>query len=227
MLRILIADDHVLFREGARHFLSQLDDNVEVIEAGGLDSALAKIDDPGGIDLILLDLTMPGMARGGEKFDGLKAIREHAPAIPVVILTASESRSDVQQTLDRGAMGYIPKSANADVILNALKLVLAGEIYLPPSLVYSGAGLARPKTAWGGTTAIEGATSLPPITRRQRDVLALLGQGKSNKVIADELGISEGTVKIHVGSILKALGATNRTQAALTAIEMGLSSAGR
>ena len=111
------------------------------------------------------------------------------------------------------------------MILSALKLVLAGELYLPPSLVYAGANMAEPKTAWRG--AAEDAGSMPPITKRQRDVLALLGQGKSNKVIADELGISEGTVKIHVGSILKALGATNRTQAALTAIEMGLSSAVR
>ena len=215
----------MLFREGARQLLSQLDEIVEVIEAGNLEDALALTDNPGDIDLILLDLTMPGMGRGGEQFDGLQAIREHVPDVPVVILTASESRNDVQRALDGGAMGYIPKSASADVILQALKLVLAGEIYLPPSLVYASAGMAEPKTAWGGAATVEGAGSLPPITRRQRDVLALLGQGKSNKVIADELGISEGTVKIHVGSILKALGATNRTQAALTAIEMGLSTA--
>jgi DNA-binding NarL/FixJ family response regulator len=222
MLRVLIADDHPLFRDGLRHLVQQLDEQATVVEAGTLPEAhqLAS-GHSNGFDLVLLDLRMPGM----ESFEGIKVMKQAVPNARIVVISGFESRRNAEQSLEAGASGFIPKSAAINVTLNALKLIMLGEIYLPPTLMY-GANVAQEDEDAAHPTAPAprtfDPTLLAPLTQRQYDVLALLGQGKSNKDIADALGISEGTVKVHVGAILKVLGASNRTQAALMAIEAGL-----
>lgn len=223
MIRVLIADDHPLFRDGLHRLVEQLDDHVTVVEAGSLPEAQQfAANQEGGFELMLIDLRMPGM----DGFEGIRTLKKTVPGAPLVVISGFESKRNAEQSLEAGASGFIPKTASASVTLNALKLVLLGEIYLPPSLIY-GAQAAEEESAENGhptgpAPRTFDPTLLAPLTQRQYDVLALLGQGKSNKDIADTLGISEGTVKVHVGAILKVLGATNRTQAALMAIDMGV-----
>jgi len=220
MLRILIADDHPLFRDGLRHLVQQLDDKVTVLEAGTLPEALRLVESQGGdLNLLLVDLRMPG----AEGFEGIKALKSAAPKVPLVVVSGYETKRNAEQALEVGAAGFIPKSTSTSVTLNALKLVMLGEIYVPPSLIYG----PQPDDPDSEIASVPeprplDPARLAPLTQRQFDVLALLGQGKSNKDIADQLGISEGTVKVHVGAILKVLGAANRTQAALMAIDMGI-----
>lgn len=220
MLRVLIADDHPLFRSGLRGLLAKLDDQMSIVEAGNFGDARQRATES-AFDLILTDLRMPDM----EGFEGIRLLKSAARDTPVVVISGYESKHNAEQALAAGAVGFIPKSSSVEVMLNALKLVRLGEIYMPPSLIYGSQIQAdddasqRPTTP---TPRIFDPTLLAPLTHRQYDVLALLGQGKSNKDIADTLGISEGTVKVHVGAILKVLGATNRTQAALMAIDAGI-----
>lgn len=219
-MRVLIADDHPLFRDGLRILLQQLGDPVTVIEAGTLADALHLAQgNATTLDLVLADLRMPG-ASG---FDGIKALRAAVPNAPLVVISGYETKRNAEQALEAGAAGFIPKSTSSNVTLNALKLVMLGEVYVPPSLIY-GPQTEDPEAEIGGPAPAPAVdlSKLAPLTQRQLDVLALIGQGKSNKDIADKLGISEGTVKVHVGAILKVLGATNRTQAALMAIDMGV-----
>ena len=222
MLRVLIADDHPLFRDGLRHLVDQLDEKVTVVEAGTLPEAhqLAS-GHSNSFDLVLLDLRMPGM----DGFAGIRVMKDAVPNARVVVISGFESKRNAEQALEAGASGFIPKSAAINVTLNALKLILLGEIYLPPALMYGPGAQENDDDADHPTAPAARTfdpTLLAPLTQRQYDVLALLGQGKSNKDIADSLGISEGTVKVHVGAILKVLGASNRTQAALMAIDAGL-----
>jgi DNA-binding NarL/FixJ family response regulator len=230
MLRVLIADDHPLFRDGLHRLVARLGDPVEVVEAGNLpDASHLTAERPDAFDLLLVDLRMPGM----NGFEGITLLRKCIPQAPLVVITGFESRRNAEQSLEAGAAGFIPKSAPPDVMLNALKLVLLGEIYMPPSLIYgptTGRGPERgePSRTGGDRPSHRVDPALfAPLTQRQIDVLALLGQGKSNKDIAGSLHISEGTVKVHVGAILKILSASNRTQAALLAIDAGIAAHGR
>lgn len=208
-MKILIADDHALFREGMRHVLARLGDNVEIIEAGDCAQALAQVAAHPDIGLVLLDLQMPG--RDG--FAALETLSQQNPVLPIVVLSASENRSDMQRALDHGAMGFVQKSASASVMLSALRLVLAGGVYVPPAMVQSHAEV-EPVAPSGGEVA--------GLTPRQLDVLACVIEGKANKVIAAELGLTEATVKAHITAVFKTLRVTNRTQAALAAERLGL-----
>jgi DNA-binding NarL/FixJ family response regulator len=211
-MKVLLADDHALFREGMRHVLSGLADGVEIVEASDCEQALEAADAHDDIALVLLDLNMPG--RGG--FAALETLSREHLALPIVVLSGSESRTDMQRALEAGAMGFIPKSSTAPVMLSALRLVLAGGVYVPPELVQSGAG----------EPAIPLTENKPALTPRQIDVLARVVEGKRNKVIGNELGLSEATVKAHVTAVFKALGVTNRIQAARAAERLRLKPTG-
>ena len=213
-MKLLVVDDHPLFREGMRNILDALGTDVQVTEARDFGEALSALHPGADFDLILLDLRIPGM----EDSSGIKQLRDRAPDVPVVVISALEDRRVVADAFQHGAIGYIPKTSNSEVMVNALKLVLAGGKYLPPLM----AGAYDTGLGTRTEDVAKEASDTPRLTRRQRDVLALIGHGKSNKEIADALGLAEGTVKIHVTAILKALKASNRTQAAIAAANMGL-----
>lgn len=234
-MRVLIADDHELFRDGLRLVLNELGPDVEVLEASCYDDILQRLDSGISIDVVLLDLVMPGMPWT----DGLKTLRERVPSMPVVILSASEDRRLVLEGVRLGAAGFIPKTSSSRVMLSALRLVLSGGVYLPPTLIDDqggmGHGMNDPTALLDGSghhglvsslaptePAVSEAPDTSPLTPRQREVLALLGQGKSNKEIARILDLSEGTVKLHVTAILKALNVSNRTGAVVAASRLGL-----
>jgi DNA-binding NarL/FixJ family response regulator len=189
-----------------RHVLRQLTDGVEIVEASDCAQTLEAVDAHGDIALVLLDLNMPG--HGG--FAALETLSRERVALPIVVLSGSENRADMQRALQGGAMGFIPKSATAPVMLSALRLVLAGGVYVPPALVQF--DTSQP--------AAQSPQPAPALTRRQMDVLARVIDGKPNKIIAAELGLTEATVKAHVTAVFKTLGVSNRTQAALAAERM-------
>jgi DNA-binding NarL/FixJ family response regulator len=208
-MNILLADDHVLFRDGLSLVLGQLGDDIHLLVAGGFDDALDKARTCPDLEMALLDLNMPGM-------DGVRSIarfRELLPDTPVVVISASENVAEIGRLLDCGASGYIPKSSSARVLLSALQLVLAGGVYVPPVILSTPSDSASRDGKPG--------SQHPPLTDRQLDVLRLLLQGKANKVIARELKLSEGTVKIHLAAIFRALNANNRTEAAMSARALG------
>jgi DNA-binding NarL/FixJ family response regulator len=216
-VKILVVDDHPLIREAMTTVLQQLDPAIEVLEAGNCDDALATAAREPDLALVLLDIRMPGTSG----LDGLEVLRERHPGVPVVVLSASEDRNEVMRALDLGAMGFIPKSQSSRVMIGALKLVLAGGVYLPAEV------MSQPPSA-SAVAETEAQYQAKPttldlgLTPRQTEVLGLLIQGKPNKVICRELNLAEGTVKIHVAAILKALGVTNRTQAVVVVSRMGL-----
>lgn len=203
-MKVLIADDHSLFREGLQHVLSELERDIALLQAADCERALVLAGEHPDLDLVLLDLNMPGMSG----FEALERFCDRFPALPVVILSASSRRSDMQYALDLGAMGFVPKGATGQQMIQALRLVLAGSVYVPPALVRaSGESPALPQ---------------PRLTGRQRDVLALLAKGYTNKGIARSLDLAEATVKMHVSAIMKQLDVGNRIQAVLAAKRLHL-----
>lgn len=226
-MRILIADDHELFRDGLRLVLCELDSALEIVEASTFDQAIRRTEDGAVFDLVLLDLVMPGMTW----HEGLTALKRRVGETPLVVLTAAEDRRLVADAVRLGASGFIPKTSSSKVMIGALKLVLSGGVYLPPALLEDTA-VAQLKQALplGSDPAAAGMDPHAPggatpgtggLTPRQREVLALLGQGKSNKEIARALDLSEGTIKLHVTAILKALRVHNRTGAVVAAARLG------
>ncbi|NNE88311.1 MAG: response regulator transcription factor [Silicimonas sp.] len=211
----LIVDDHVLIRDALRGVLGAFDDVSEIIEAATAADAERALDGTPGIGLVLLDLSLPD--RDGLSL--LKSIRSGHPGTSVVMLSASEDRAKMNAALEGGAAGFIPKSATREVMQGALKLIFSGGIYVPPEI------LTRPVTppaAQPSPSALR-ATAKLGMTERQVDVLQLMMQGMSNKAICRVLDIAEPTVKNHVTAILRALGATNRTEAVVAASSLGLS----
>jgi DNA-binding NarL/FixJ family response regulator len=215
-MRILIGDDHLLFREGLRRLLEQLSADATFMDASTFDEALKLVQNHDEVfDLILIDLQMPGWPG----FSGLEQVCTTACDTPVVVVSASESQSDVRNSLDAGAAGFIPKSSSVKIMLSALNLVFSGGIYLPPSAIHADvAAKATPVSHDSDHNGDRGTGH--QLTQRQWEVLNCLREGKSNKQIAYELGLSEGTVKIHVTAIFKSLGVKNRTQAVIVASEL-------
>lgn len=207
-MRVLLADDHALFREGVRLVLENLVDGpLDVVEAGDFVQAVTALRGGAETDVGLVDLNMPGM----DGFDGIEALCRAAPNMHLVVVSASESPSDVRRALDAGAQGYIAKTSSSSAMMEAIRQVLTGETYLSPRLEVASAES-------GGIVRDQARNVLTP---RQRDVLAMLRQGKSNKEIARDLNLAEITVKLHVTAILRALGVENRTQAAILAARIG------
>jgi DNA-binding NarL/FixJ family response regulator len=213
-VKILVADDHELIREALRHVLKLLDEKVIVLEVQDGGSALRLVNEHGDLDLLLLDLNLPG----SDGFATLSELRRDHPALPVVILSGQEDATTMRTVLDRGAMGFIPKSANNAVMVSALRLVLSGGRYVPPELLNAAPGSILPNT---NLSAPKSPADLG-LTERQLDVLALMAQGKSNKLICRELGLAEATVKIHVTAILRTLKVSSRAQAIVAVNRLGL-----
>ncbi len=217
-LNVLLADDHLLFRDGLRRLLAQSDDSMVFHEAGTFDDVRRLCDGAIAFDLILLDLGMPGW----NGFSLLGEIHQRLPKALLVVVSGSEKRSDLLAALENGAAGFIPKSSSAKVLMGALQLVLAGGVYLPEQAIRGDRMTDSAPHAGNGSGDADPLGSLADgagdqLTPRQRDVLNRLRDGKSNKQIAHELGLTEGTVKVHVTAILRQLGVRNRTQAAITA----------
>jgi DNA-binding NarL/FixJ family response regulator len=198
-MHILIVDDHPLFREGLKTLLTALEPAVRISDAGTVAQAiaLAAVDAP---DLILLDMNLPGTNR----LDALRQVKAAHEAASVVVVSADEDPVLIRSAIDEGAAGYIPKTSDASLTIQALRLVLANGIYLPRAALTGGdAHCAESSKAQG----------LPEFSGRQLAVLKCLLQGKANKVIARELDIAEGTVKAHLWAIYQALGVNSRAQA--------------
>jgi DNA-binding NarL/FixJ family response regulator len=202
-MKVLVVDDHPLVREGLASVIRQLGADTHVLAAGDASAALQLAASHADLDLVVLDLMMPGM-------DGARALIEFmrcVPAVPIVVLSASEDPADARRVFEHGARGYVPKSAGAATLLAALRLVLAGDLYIPP-LILSAAGATAARAAG--------------LTARQLDVLARIAEGHSNAKIAADLTLSEKTVKSHITAIFKVLNVFSRTQAAAAAHELGL-----
>lgn len=206
--RFIIADDHPLFRGALRQTLETQYPEARIEEAGTLEDVVARLDEDGDVDLILLDLTMPGM-RG---FSGLMYLRAQYAGVPVVIVSANEEPQAIRRCVEFGASGFIPKSHGIEVIREAISSVMEGNMWTPPDVDLSaddGAG--------------DLVQRLATLTPQQVRVLMMLSEGLLNKQIAYELSVSEATVKAHVSAILQKLGVESRTQAVIAAskIEAG------
>ena len=200
-MRILIVDDHALFRAGLALLLARLGQDVDVVEAGRVDEALALAQAaPPDFALVLLDLNLPGMTG----LEGLRSVRQAFPDSAVVVLSGLESVEAMREARVKGAQGYLVKTGAPDAMLDALREVLGGGTHFP---------------------AIEPAEHAPSDTRltpRQREILQLLCEGRTNKEIASELGMSDNTVRTHLMHVFRALGVRTRTEAALAARRVGL-----
>jgi two-component system nitrate/nitrite response regulator NarL len=211
-MKIIIVDDHPVLRGGLCALLLQIETDVAVLQAGSAEEGLALVAQNPDLDLVILDISMPGM-------DGFQAIAEFGrlrPELPVIVLSSSESPKDVRHALAQGALGYIPKSANQHTLLAAVRIVINGDLYVPP-LILDDADIAR-STQFRSRES----TGRPVLTDRQTAVLRSVSEGRSNKEIAFELDLSEKTVKAHISAIFRILNVINRTQASKAGREKGL-----
>jgi DNA-binding NarL/FixJ family response regulator len=210
-MKILICDDHALFRDGLGLVLERLEPGAELVESSDSQGALDLVAADEGFDLVLLDLNMPGM----DGLTALRRLRTDHPAVPVVIVSASENPNEVRTALDVGASGFIPKSSSSNVLLSALRLVLDGGVYVPPVALDAQPGVDSRRRDRAGE-----------LTPRQLEVLSLMARGLTNREICGVLGIAEGTVKTHIAAIFEALEVTNRTEAAVAMRDLGLKAPG-
>ncbi|WP_219211566.1 LuxR C-terminal-related transcriptional regulator [Variovorax boronicumulans] len=218
-MKMLIADDHWLVIEAVKSKLSEIEPGIVFVQALSVDELLAVVSDD--IDLAVIDLHMPG-AQGQSHIDELR--RRH-PALPLIVLSGTEDPSVMRSALECGVRGFIPKAYPPQVMISAVRLVLAGGVYVPPMMlsavppgVVAGMPGATAAAAGRGRSSEQTLDLLRNVlTDRQVEVLQLLSQGKPNKLIGRSLGISEGTVKIHLAAIFRALNVRNRTEAVLAA----------
>jgi DNA-binding NarL/FixJ family response regulator len=212
MYKILIADDHPLFREAIHNVISDGFPGSEIMETCDLDSALALTLEHDDLDLILLDLNMPGM----HGLNGLINLRNEAPTIPVVIVSAEQDKQIVLQAITYGAVGFITKSSPRPQMTDAIQQILNGNVYLPPDIIRTQKSGAHQRSHYADNQSIS-PELLQALTRKQLLVLERMTKGESNKQIAYSLDIAETTVKAHVSAILRKLNVHNRVQAILSA----------
>ena len=214
MLKLLVVEDHALVREGLVRLLTQVDEEVVVSGKADFESALTLLDAEDDFDLILLDLALPGI----DGFTGLDILRKRFPAIPVAVVSAFDDVPTVSRVMNLGASGFIPKAFSGEALLSAVREVLEGNIFRPG--VSAGARLDSV------APIPPSKVSLQPVeiglTDRQSQVLALMVRGMSNRDIAEQLELSEGTVKIHATAVFKTLGVTSRTQALVAVSRYGI-----
>lgn len=200
--KIIIVDDHPLFRGALRQALETAFQDFEITECGSLDALLEVFKTRSDIDLVLLDLTMPGV----QGLSGLLLLRAQHPEVPVVIVSASEDAATIRRAIEFGALGFIPKSQTIDNIRQAVRSVMDGNVWVPPDVDLS---------AGADTETSDLASRLATLTPQQVRVLMMLGEGLLNKQIAYKLTVSEATVKAHVSAILQKLNVDSRTQAVI------------
>ncbi len=227
-MKVLLVDDHPLILSALQTVIKGLGDDVSVLGAGSAAEARAALQKDADFDLVLLDLSL-GDADG---FEVLTEMRATYPSLPVVVVSTSDRTSDVIRAIDLGAMGFVPKRSSNDPLFEALRMVMSGGLYVPPMMLGLGAPSAEVDTVPDVLRPVSAASSRgdyqkPPLsleavglTPRQSDVLALLLQGKPNKLIARELNVSVETVKDHVAAVLRALNVSSRTQAVLAVSQM-------
>jgi DNA-binding NarL/FixJ family response regulator len=217
-LRCLIIDDHPLMRGALRNALEALFDGLHCELAHSIDEGLNQLKAHANhpFNLILLDLSLPDAVGTS----GLEAIHQRFPAIPVLVVSAIQDRNTMERCFTQGALGFLPKTASTDKLNTAIRAILSGQTYIPPDLD-DGYDRVRAKIL-----AAQSAHTSDPrqlgLTDRQAAVLHLIVQGFPNKLISRKLELAEGTVKVHVSAVLRALGVRNRTQAALAANRLGL-----
>jgi DNA-binding NarL/FixJ family response regulator len=203
-MKILLVDDHALFRRGLKFLLGDLDGNIEFFEASSIGDTAKFLND--GIDLILLDLNLPG----AESLSGLEVVKATFPNSVVVILSGQEEPMVVKNVIQAGASGFIPKSSTPEIMVSALRLVLVGGVYLPPLSLELLEVKTLPRSSG---VNVHGQTGIVGLTVRQQEALACAVKGLSNKEIARVLDVSEGTVKQYLGVAYQVLGVSNRTEA--------------
>lgn len=211
-MHLLLVDDHALFREGLKFILRGLDEHLLIDEAGSVEAAIAMQEVP-PFDLILLDLNLPGVG----DLEALASVRAAFPQAPIVVLSGEDDPRMIRATIEQGAMGFVPKSSTPEILINALRLILAHGVYLPLSALDTDApaadeteGISNPDTL------------LRNLSPRQIEVLRSVIRGDSNKLIARKLSLSESTIKQHLSAVLRTVGARNRTEAVYAAAKLGL-----
>jgi DNA-binding NarL/FixJ family response regulator len=205
--RLVIADDHPLFRGALRESVSGLLKQVEIAEAGSFDEAAELLEKGGDVDLVLLDLAMPGV-RG---FSGLMYLRAQYPSVPVIVVSANDDPAAIRRCMEFGASGFIPKTVAVDAMREAISRVLGGGVWTPPDVDLS---------AGSDAETSELMARMATLTPQQVRVLMMLSEGLLNKQIAFQLGVSEATVKAHVSAILQKLHVESRTQAVIAAAKI-------
>jgi DNA-binding NarL/FixJ family response regulator len=211
-MHVLIVEDYALVREGLRMMLSDTGLFDRTIECDSLASALAEASDSArALGLVLLDLGLPD----AEGLDALDRIHAAHPDVPILIVSGGDDAAIIDAAFARGARGYVPKSSSGSALRVAVEAVLRGELYVPPHVLPSRAGSARPQPLLRTPPSIR-------LTPRQADVLALLARGLANKEIGEQLAMSPSTVRAHVSAIFKLLGVENRTQAAMSEVACAL-----
>lgn len=213
---ILIADDDEFFRMALRTILMKTIEGAQIRETTSLDEAVECLSQTSNVTLALFDLNMPGM----ESAASLRAVRECFPHILVAVVSASRRRDDILLALEAGAHGYIPKGLGAVELAQAIKTVRSGSIYVPVSMADLRVAEEKPPALRLRSTPVVPNPDEPSLTPRQRDVLELIVQGMSNKEIARALDLGEGTVKVHVAALFRALGITSRAAAAAAGIRL-------
>jgi DNA-binding NarL/FixJ family response regulator len=210
-LKVVIADDHALIRGGLALLIEMATPGAIVFEANNLSQVTEYLEGKTSVDLLLLDLNMPGM----QGVSNINDMRKSWPGVPIIIVSVNEDLNSIRNALAAGAMGFIPKSSSPDVTVGAIQLVLAGGVYVPPHVLQLSSGNAAENNLIEKKS--DGKFGLTP---RQIEVLDFLVFGKSNQAIADELGLTTGTIKLHVSAIFTRLQVSSRTEAAMKYSEL-------
>lgn len=216
-MKVLLADDHDLVRDGLRPYIEKLEDGVIISEAGTLDEVLAVSSDAVSPDVILLDLHMPGM----QGLNSITQVGDAFPNSPIVVISGHFDSDVITGSLQRGAKGFVPKTTRGKSLLSALRLVLDGETYVPPAMVSGEASEMSSEYMSGPPDSYGKDNVLAKLSAREMSILRLLIDGQTNKEIARELGLQEITIKVHLRNAYRKIGASNRADAVRISFQHG------
>jgi DNA-binding NarL/FixJ family response regulator len=219
-MKILMVDDHPLMADAVKTVLLAVDPTNDITHVTTINAACKTLDQQFDFDLVLLDLGLSD----AQEFSGLKLIKNRYAEVPIVVMSADRQPNVILECLNLGAVGYVPKTSAREVLINALRLVASGNVYVPPeALAHAGeVGTMQLPNSLLEIGANERVMTALGMTERQREVLRLLLRGLPNKLICKQLDLAEGTIKVHVSAVLKLLGAQTRTQAVVAASRLGL-----